>query len=213
MRELTIVIKTHNYYDNIDALLLSVFCQSLQNYNIIFVDYNSTDGTFELLQQYEKADSRISIRQTNDDFQAYCANLVNEIDTPYVFFVDAHNMGIIAQNGFNRLIYTLKQTGSDFVYMNCAYLDKEDFSVLPYKYLDKGYIKEGQKDLFSLPDNVLSVINLSIYGKMFTTEFLRNNLKSGMCLLKSDNMTFEFANMYIQYITHDDYLKMLCERS
>ena len=61
MSEISVIIPVHDCFDKIDALMLSLFRQSVRNIEIICVDNNSTDNSLKILKKYAQKDPRIII--------------------------------------------------------------------------------------------------------------------------------------------------------
>ena len=62
----SVILPVYNTAPYLGQCLDSILAQTLQNFEIICVDDGSTDGSLELLEQYQNKDSRIRvIKQKN----------------------------------------------------------------------------------------------------------------------------------------------------
>ena len=84
----SIIITAYNTENYIEKCLLSVFNQSYQNYEIIFVNDGSTDKTLQIAKKF-KNDKMLIINQTNKGI-SYSRNIaVKKAKGDYILFLDS----------------------------------------------------------------------------------------------------------------------------
>ena len=72
---LSIIIPILNMKEYVSQCLDSVVSQTLKDIEIICVDGGSTDGTLEIIKEYEKRDERISILSSSVRSYGYQMNM------------------------------------------------------------------------------------------------------------------------------------------
>ena len=75
MNKLTIILPSLNVANYIHTCINSVLSQTLRDIEIICVDAGSTDGTLEILREYEKKDNRIKVIVSDIKSYGYQMNL------------------------------------------------------------------------------------------------------------------------------------------
>ena len=84
----SVIITAYNTENYIEKCLLSVFNQSYQNYEIIFVNDGSTDKTLQIAKKF-KNDKMLIINQTNKGV-SYSRNIaVKKAKGDYILFLDS----------------------------------------------------------------------------------------------------------------------------
>ncbi len=84
----SIIITAYNTENYIEKCLLSVFNQSYQNYEIIFVNDGSTDKTLQIAKKF-KNDKMLIVNQTNKGV-SYSRNIaVKKAKGDYILFLDS----------------------------------------------------------------------------------------------------------------------------
>ncbi len=114
MALLSVIIPAYNAADTIDACLESVLASSGINSEIICVNDGSTDGTGEILQQWERQDNRIHCISQPNRGVAIARNVALEhASGQYVTFVDADDT--IEPSFLPALCAAAESTGADCV--------------------------------------------------------------------------------------------------
>ena len=90
--ELTLVVPTYNERENIQ-LFLNAVSQVLQNrsWELIFVDDDSPDGTYEIVRNIARSDSRIRCirRVGRKGLSSACIEGILASSSPYICIMDA----------------------------------------------------------------------------------------------------------------------------
>ena len=66
MNHISIIISTRNAKNYIDKCVQSALSQDYEDFNVIFIDAKSEDGTFEIAKKYELIDNRIFVIQNKE---------------------------------------------------------------------------------------------------------------------------------------------------
>ena len=106
-----------NVVDYIQECMESVVNQTLKDIEIICVDAGSTDGTLEILREYEEKDSRVKIILSDRKSYGYQMNLGMEAATgEYIGIVETDDY--VAIDMFERLFITAKESDAEIVKAN-----------------------------------------------------------------------------------------------
>lgn len=124
----TIICSNYNSILWIDNYLDYLNKQTTDEFDVIFVDANSTDGSLEVIQNYNfrkgitkklfKSNSRISI------YEAWNIGILNS-ETPYVMNYNTDDKLYPAAIGINE-IYALKNPNVDVFYSPCLVSSDKD---------------------------------------------------------------------------------------
>lgn len=87
---ISIIIPVYNVGKYLEKALLSVINQTMTNIDIICVDDCSTDNSLEILQKFEKIDSRIKVLKHSKNLGVSCARNTGlaVVKTDYIMFLD-----------------------------------------------------------------------------------------------------------------------------
>jgi len=86
----SVVVPVFNDESHIDGLIRSLLDQSFEGYEIIMVDDNSTDGSYEKLRRYAEGGSIRLLRSPTNRGSGFCRNLgVREAKGDVVAFTDS----------------------------------------------------------------------------------------------------------------------------
>lgn len=214
MSEVSIVVPTENSIDNVDALLLSVFVQSLQDTEIIVVDNASTDGTAKLLNHYAKFDNRVKVIELPEKTNIIdCCRIGTEKATsPYVYFMNGTQYVYIGQGCLQRLLDNIRKYDSDFVYSPCAVIDSQTFNVFPrYQIRTENFVQKEVFNINDVPSNLLFRLYLSPWAKLYRREFLKKvdfvpyeEAFFLECMFKAQRISYDLNNLYGRHCLSKD---------
>lgn len=129
--KVSIIMPSLNVADFIRESVESVLHQTLRDIEILCVDANSTDGTLEILKEYEAKDERVRVILSDKKSYGYQMNLgLDEAAGEYIGIVETDDW--VACNMFESLYDAAVQSHADMV--------KSNF----YKYTTK----QGKKSVF-----------------------------------------------------------------
>ena len=75
MPEISVIMPSLNVAPYIRECMDSVLCQSLKNIEILCIDAGSTDGTWEILEEYARKDVRVQLIRSDKKSYGYQMNL------------------------------------------------------------------------------------------------------------------------------------------
>lgn len=134
--KVSIILPSLNVAKYIKECIESVISQSLQDIEIICVDAGSTDGTLEIIREYEKKDDRIKVIISDRKSYGYQMNLgMASALGEYVGIVETDDF--VCEKMYEEFYFIAKEYKVDFL--------KSDY----YNFTGKG--KELKKQLICLP--------------------------------------------------------------
>ena len=87
---ISVIIPVFNVEDYLSDCINSIINQSFKNIEIICVDDGSSDRSLEILQKFEKIDSRVKvITQKNQGLGATRNNALKKANGDYIYFIDS----------------------------------------------------------------------------------------------------------------------------
>lgn len=114
MNKLTIILPSLNVANYIHTCINSVLSQTLRDIEIICVDAGSTDGTLEILREYEKKDNRIKVIVSDIKSYGYQMNLgIQAANGKYIGIVETDDF--VDKNMFYCLYALAEKYDVDFV--------------------------------------------------------------------------------------------------
>ena len=120
MPKVSIIMPSLNVEPYITECMESVIHQTLQDLEILCVDAGSTDGTWEILEEYAKCDSRIRLIRSPQKSYGYQMNLgIREAVGEYIGIVETDDF--ILPEMYQELYTYAKEKDAEFV--------KSDFDV------------------------------------------------------------------------------------
>jgi len=178
MPKVSIIIPALNCIKYLEDCIDSVVNQTLSDIEIIPVDAGSTDGTWELFQNYAKKDSRIRLIKSEYKSHGHQCNLGMEAATgEYIGFVETDDY--IELNMFETLYVAATESKADWVkscYSQFITVDDERF------HTDVALLPQYAKGLYnSLIDprehrTVMTSFGiLFMWNGLYCREFLRSN--------------------------------------
>jgi len=162
----SIIIPIYNAMDYIEQTLKSVLSQTYNNFEVICINDGSTDKTLEILEKYQKLDSRIKVITTENKNVSNARNRgLEEAKGDYIAFVDSDD---IIDNNFIATLYdTIKISGADFVNSSVS-IDKDGIPLCVV-------LNESNHIIFDDPTKAFLKVKtpFAVWGKLFKKEVLK----------------------------------------
>ena len=206
MAEASVIILSENSAAYLDALLLSVFVQSVQDVEIIIVDNVSDERTLKLLNNYAIFDERIKLikNKTKKSLENCLKIGADKATSPYLMFLDATRHTYLAQSCLERQLYNIRKNNSDFVYMPCGVYDANTFEPTTiYQINPKDFVQKPVFTADDLPANIIFRMYLSPWAKLFKREFLQKISYLTYeepffleCLFKAERISFDLESLH-----------------
>lgn len=178
MVKVSVVIPVYNGEAYLHQCLDSVCVQTLEEIEIICVDDGSTDGSWQILKEYEEKDSRFRLFQQEHQYPPAARNNgLEQAQGEYVIFWDCDDF--FEPRALEHLYLRAEETEADIcVCKNDLYYSKDgkrypDGTSLNLKRIPEG----GTFNRLTNPDHILRFCNGAVWNKLFRRSFLvENNL-------------------------------------
>ena len=123
---LSICISTYNSEKYIEKAILSIINQSFKDFEIIVVNDNSNDKTFEILLKLQKEDIRIKIINNSQNLGTYHSRVEGVLNSKskYILFLDPDDM-FLNPFLFEKIYYCYLQYNTDIIEYSVFYLIEE----------------------------------------------------------------------------------------
>lgn len=205
--KISVVIPVYNTEKQVSRCIDSIRAQSYPDWELILVDDGSTDGSLNVLRDYEKKDSRIKVIYQDNAGPGLARNTgIKQASGNYLVFVDSDD--VIKPDYFEKLS---KQT-EDVVFIDIDQVD-EKFTVLQqehmsdYQSLSKDDFIRGQMTGKILWGGVRKAAKLSLiknYGILFSEHKIGEEAIYSFLLMHYAN-SFSFINGSVyEYVNRSD---------
>lgn len=189
--KVSVIIPVYNAEPFIRATLDSVIAQTLKEIEIILVDDGSTDGSFDILNEYAENDGRITVlTQINQGAGAARNYGMKAAHGKYLSFLDADDYFYpdMLKDSFE---HANKNNADITVFMAEDYFVNKDKTVMLNKFFfDDGNALPSNKPVFSIKDikaNPFTSVATWAFDKLFLRSFIqRNNIKFQPLMVSND---------------------------
>lgn len=145
MEKIDILLATYNGEKFVKEQIESILNQTYENFNLIISDDASTDNTLNILEEYEKKDTRIKVfkKEKNEGLINNFEFLLKNVTSDYFMFSDQDD--IWKKDKIEKSINKLKEKNSGLVYTDLEIVDEKLNVIYPsywkYKQIYKKIIK------------------------------------------------------------------------
>lgn len=186
--KVSIIIPVYNCKDFLKETVDSLIAQTLKKIEIIFVDDESTDGSFELLKDYEKNDSRIKVIKQEHSNAGNARNVgIKNAKGEYFLFLDSDD--IFDKNLCKKSFECAVKNKAEVVLFGARKKDSltGKYRSIPH-ILNKKLIPKNR--VFSakeVSDNIFQLTSSAPWSKLFKASYIRkNNFKFQSCTNSND---------------------------
>ena len=125
----SVITPTYNGSKFISESIESVISQTYTNWEMIIVDDCSEDGSYEIILEYTKKDSRIKVcRMAQNSGAASCRNKAIELSQgEYLAFLDSDDLWFPEK--LEKQLLFMKKNESDFCFTEYEHIDKNGNSL------------------------------------------------------------------------------------
>lgn len=194
----SVIIPCYNVEKYLRQCLDSVINQTLKDIEIICVDDESSDGTLEILKEYQKKDNRLKvITQKNAGAGAARNNGLKAAKGQYLSFLDSDDF--FEQNMLQEAYDSAEQNQADFVVFNSDqyHMDKKSFVMTPWV-LHMADIPPYMPFAYrQLTDNVFKVFVGWAWDKLYRREFVLQNKLYFQEQRTTNDMLFVFSGLIV----------------
>lgn len=179
--KVSVIIPVYNAEPYLRQCLDSVVNQTLREIEIICVDDGSTDNSADILEEYKKKDSRVSVYKQKNLYAGVARNNgLKKATGKYVIFWDSDDF--FELDALQKMYERAESVEADIVVCNSiAYDDENKCDIEWDRSLNPLYMPK--KEVFSKSDISEYIFLLCVawsWDKLFNREFiLKNNLKYG----------------------------------
>ncbi|MGL4849517.1 MAG: glycosyltransferase family 2 protein [Clostridium sp.] len=164
--KLSVIIPVYNVKSYIIETLESLYNQTLKEFELILIDDGSTDGTYEILKEYEKKYENIKLIKQENSGPSIARNKGLKIATgEYIVFVDSDDL--LPEDSLEYRYNIAKEKDSDVVICGTAKTDDGE----TMKPIQRHMFEEGYRELGKDSDILWA---LGPCNKIFKKEILKD---------------------------------------
>ncbi|MGG0237737.1 glycosyltransferase [Bacillus rhizoplanae] len=173
-KKVSVIIPVYNAEKYITQCIESFLSQALQECEFIFVNDGSKDNSKQIIEKYQKLDSRIKLINQENQGVSNARNTGLHVATgEYVGFVDADDY--IEKDMYEILYNSAKQSNCDVVISNLKWEMEGHKVITKYPFpvdivLKKDYIEQELLPYFLKTDNLNTAVN-----KIYRNKLIREN--------------------------------------
>ena len=201
----SVIIPVYNAEKYLRESLDAVLHQTLKDIEVICVDDGSTDGSLDILRDYESKDSRIKVYTQNNKFAGVARNNgFSHATGKYCIFLDSDDLfdKKLLEKTYNKA----EKDHADIVAFNFDRFDEkghiENRKGIHTEWLPKNTKVFSYRDC---PDYIMSVVNPTPWTKLYRSSFISdNNLKFDEISTTND---ISFASVSVAKAKRITYLK------
>ena len=199
MIKVSVIMPSLNVAPYIRECIESVLCQTLEDIEILCVDAGSTDGTWELLEQYAKKDSRVRLLKSDKKSYGYQMNLgLREARGEYIGIVETDDF--VLPGMYEALYAYAKRQDADYVKSDFdLFTTLEDGERLFLRYSLKRH-SGVRYDAVYTPEDFLTrkqTVGIFIWNGIYRREFL---LQRGIAFQETPGAAFQDCGFRYQVV-------------
>jgi glycosyltransferase involved in cell wall biosynthesis len=207
--KVSVVVPVYNVEKYLPECLDSILSQSLEDIEVICVNDGSTDGSPDILKDYESRDSRVKVITQENRGLASSRNVGMDLACgEYITFIDSDDY--FTENALNTLYDVSKRTDADFTIFKLLDFDDETRETSKNSYFDMPFLKKFENHTFNHDDVGERFFNISATapGKMFKREFIDQLRFPEDILFEDTPFTLEAVFMAEKMYFLDEYMYM-----
>ena len=176
---ISVVMPVHNTQDYLGECLASLAAQRLKDFEVIFVDDGSTDGSLAILEEFAAADGRASIvRQENAGAGAARNKGLEHAQGEFVIFLDSDD--VFSSNLLSTALDTIQGKGrgqggwpADVAAFNFSQIDEFGNEKQRVGVHTDWLKTEANPFCYrDCPDCIMSIVNPTPWNKLYRRQFL-----------------------------------------
>lgn len=172
--KVSVAIPVYNSEEYLRECLDSIVNQTLKEIEIICIDDGSTDGSLEILREYQEKDSRIRIYTQENKGPSEARNRGIDLSRgKYLYFCDSDDF--IEKNALKELYEISEKVDVDFVLFKEINYVEETKEMYTTVYYDMPYLADNVGGrVFTYRDDIghMLFIPTNIHGKFYKRDFL-----------------------------------------
>lgn len=171
------IMPVYNCEDFLVDSINSILNQTLTDLELICVDDGSTDGSLEILRDFEKKDSRVEVFSLNHEGGGNARNFaLRHVQGEYLYIMDADD--ILDLNAFDDFYSISKSKNLDFLVFKAKRHDLKTDEYFEIDYYNMSRLSSFVKDeVFNFRDigDLIFNFNVTPWCKFYNTEFIINS--------------------------------------
>lgn len=171
---ISIITPNYNCARFIAQTIESVLAQTYTNWEMLIVDDCSTDGSYEIAQEYAEKDSRIKVfRNEKNSGAAISRNRAIEASSgEYVAFLDSDDLWLPEK--LEKQIAFMQQHDCDFSFTEYEHIDEENKSLHLIANVTT-HLSYRKMMLHCWPGCLTVMYNQTVTGKIYAEDIKKNN--------------------------------------
>ncbi len=196
--KISIVIPVYNVKRYLPQCLDSLLAQTFSDFELICVDDGSSDGSLEILQEYQAKDPRIQILNQTNQGAAIARNKgIKFASGEYLFILDSDDHFHLEL--LEKCYHKAKKTGAEIVLYDAQYFDNETGENIPINYTLAPELFPN-KEVFSAKETASTLYQAtqsSAWKQMFKTSFIKENHLCFQSMQMMNDSFFTYAALSI----------------
>ena len=173
MNKVSVIIPIYNSEENLSRCVESVLAQSYKEIEIICINDGSTDASLNILEEYQKDDTRLMIVDIENQGVSHARNIgLERSDGKYVVFVDSDDM--INVNMIRELYYRVECEFADLAV--CGYTTYRGNVIFEKQELKEDILTLEQSVNYLMSTGCLNMI----WNKMYRREKIASKFREDM---------------------------------
>ena len=205
MVKVSVIVPVYNVDKYLSECLDSILSQSLMDIEVICINDGSTDGSLEILKDYQSRDSRVRIFSQENRGLASARNVgLDNSSGEYVTFIDSDDYFV--KDALKTVYDVACEKQADFTLFKLLNFDDKSGETSPINYFDMPFLRKFEGDAFDHEDVGERLFNISVTapGKLFKREFISE-------LRFPENLLFEDTPFVLEAIFMADRMCFLDE--
>ena len=199
MIKVSVIIPVYNVEEYLGECLDSIINQTLNDIEIICINDGSTDNSLDVLEEYEKRDSRIRIfSQENAGLSIARNNGLSKSNGKYIYFMDSDD--ILKESALEELYELSEDKNLDLTLFKIINFDSDTKKESSSEYYEMSFLKHLVKDnVFNYEDVGPYTVELCVTmgGKFFRHDLIRD-------MRFPDGLIFEDNPFFINAFLNSD---------
>lgn len=196
MYKVSIIVPMYNVENYLKDCLNSILNQTIgfENLEVIIVDDNSTDKSFEIAKEFSDKYENVALLKTekNTGVAGHARNIgLEHVHGEYIMFTDADDF--YSLDACETLYNFIKEKDADFVTANYKNADEDG------KEWERPIFSQEKYDTFLLDSydyiNSFFVLNSSVCNKIFNAEFVKKNELRFLEGVPAEDAFFSYSSM------------------
>lgn len=208
MVKISVIVPVYNTESYLRQCIDSILNQTFEDIEIICVNDGSTDGSLDILTDFEKRDTRVKVYTQENQGVGVARNRGLEYACgEYMYFMDSDDY--LNDNALEDVLDIIEEKHADFVMFKIRNFNEDSGEIIDDDYYNMPYLKEAVGDeTFNYSDVSKMALNLCVCqpGILFNHEFIRD-IRFPEGLLFEDNVFFTEALFKAKRIVfYDEFL-------